>query len=266
MKQYPITFVNLCVDIDRGKIDLSNTIHRDFELYKQGFYENINSSLPIVSYTSIKDVNIPPHRNDSNLRINYFDKISIENEFPNFELYKHYYNISHKDEIASLLFYYTPLVVLKLKKMIDVINENPFNTDYFVWMDCYFERGLDPNIFKDDILSRDFCDKTINKLQDKFLLLAGAGTMLNSINFNGGPEGVFRPFGFFWGAHKDVLLKIYEKYFEVFFEFLPKGILTEELIFFILCRRYPELFNIVDLAPYGGLYKQGLLNYLNDSI
>jgi hypothetical protein len=166
-----VTFVNLCVDIDRGKIAPPSLIRRDFELYQQGFYENLNTSLPFVFYTSIENPNIPPHRNDSNVRINYFDKNSIENEFPNFEMYKSHYDTSHKDEISSCLFHYAPLVVLKLKKMIDVINENPFNTDYFIWMDCYFERGLDPNVFKDEILAKDFCNKIVNKVQDKFLLL-----------------------------------------------------------------------------------------------
>jgi len=265
MNNPQVTFVNLCVDIDRGKINPPSLIRRDFELYQQGFYENLNTSLPFVFYTSIKNPNIPPHRDDSNVRIKYFDKNSIENEFPDFELYKHYYDTSHKDEISSCLFYYAPLVVLKLKKMIDVINENPFNTDYFIWMDCYFERGLDSNVFKDEILAKDFCNKIVNKVQDKFLLLKGAGGMTNSIKDSSFKE-IFRPFGFFWGGHKDILFKVYEKYFEIFFEFLPRGIITEETIFYIMYNRYPELFNIVDVAPYRHLYKQGLIDYLNDSI
>ena len=42
MNQKPVTFVSFCVDIDRGDIDPSNLIYRSFELYKQGFYENLN--------------------------------------------------------------------------------------------------------------------------------------------------------------------------------------------------------------------------------
>jgi hypothetical protein len=261
---HPVTFVNFCVDIGRGNIDQSNTIYRSFDLYKQGFYENLDSYLPLITYTSIENLQIPPHRDSSNLLVKPFTVSSIENEFPNYELFKQYYDHTHKDDIATALPYYAPLVVLKLKKIIDMIEENPFNSDYFVWLDCYFARGLDPYIFLEEDSTKAFCNSIINKFQNnKFLLLVSPGLDMTKIGLNVDSKDAFRPFGFFWGGSKETLLKVYEKYFEVFFEYLPKTILTEEIIFFILQHRYPELFNVVDLTSYGGMYKQGLLNYLN---
>jgi hypothetical protein len=228
----PVTFVSFCVDIDRGSLPHSNTIKRDFSLYLSGMMENVRTNVPLVLYSSIKDLEIPNNRNVNNFRHHYYDKILVENEFPNFDLYKQNYPTSHKDEIATALFYYTPLVVSKMKKMIEVVNDNPFNSEYFFWMDCFFIRG----ILKDDFLYKEdsylkMCENVKNKLGDKFVLL------------NFGP----RPFGFFWGGSKFALEKVYEKYFDIFFEFLPEKLLTEELIFKIINERFPDLMHVIEV-------------------
>ena len=49
MTNTPVTFVNFCVDIGRDKIDPNNTIHRSFDLYKAGMYENISTKVPLVT-------------------------------------------------------------------------------------------------------------------------------------------------------------------------------------------------------------------------
>ena len=69
------------------------------------------------------------------------------------------------------------------------------------------------------------------KLGNKFVLL------------NFGP----RPFGFFWGGNKESLRKVYEHYFEIFFESLPTKLLTEELIFKEINERYPELMHVIQV-------------------
>jgi hypothetical protein len=74
-------------------------------------------------------------------------------------------------------------------------------------------------------------DKVKNKLGYKFVLL------------NFGP----RPFGFFWGGNKESLKKVYEHYFEIFFEHLPTKLLTEELIFKIISERYPDLMHVIQV-------------------
>jgi hypothetical protein len=246
MKKTPITFVSFSVDIDRGLIPIGNTIRRDFSFYINGMNENLKTIVPLVLYSSVKELPNFNHRNESNLRHYYFDKDSIESEFPNFELYKKHYPTSKKDEIESAMFYYSPLVVLKMKKMMDVVEQNPFNSEYFFWMDCFFTRGiLDNKFLYDEEHYLKMCENVKNKLGDKFVLL------------NWGP----RPFGFFWGGNKQALTKIYEKYFEIFFEFLPEKILAEELIFKIIMERYPELMEIVDVRN-GREYKIDCQNFL----
>jgi hypothetical protein len=232
MKTKPVTFVSFCVDIDRGLLPVSNTIHRSFELYKSGMYENVGTNVPLVLYSSVDDLRVPSHRNDSNFRHYFLDKESIEKEFPNFELYKESYPTTHRDEIASSLFYYTPLVVLKMKKMMEVIEDNPFESDMFFWMDCFFLRGiLEPEFLYQEEEYLKMYDNVKNKLDDKFVLL------------NFGP----RPFGFFWGGNKKALQNVYEKYFSIFFESLPTKLLTEELIFKIISEKYPDLMHVIQV-------------------
>ena len=235
MKTKPVTFVSFCVDIDRGLLPVSNTthtIHRSFELYKSGMYENVDTHVPLVLYSSVDDLIVPSHRNDSNFRHYSLNKELIEKEFPNFELYKESYPTTQKDEIASSLFYYTPLVVLKMKKMMEVIEDNPFDSDMFFWMDCFFLRGiLEPEFLYQEEMYLKMYDNVKNKLGDKFVLL----------NFGS------RPFGFFWGGNKESLKKVYEHYFEIFFEYLPTKLLTEELIFKIINERYPDLMHVIQL-------------------
>lgn len=246
MMNTPVTFVTFCVDIDRGSIPRTNTIQRDFALYESGMMGNLNTNVPIVLYSSIKELPSLPNRNETNFRHHYFDKKSIESEFPNFDLYKKYYETSHRDELASAMFYYTPLVVLKMKKMIDVARENPFNSDYFFWMDCFFTRG---------ILESDFLYKEENYLKMYENVKKKLGNKFVLLNWGN------RPFGFFWGGNKESLEKIYEKYFEIFFEFLPTKLLAEELIFKIILERHPELMHEVIVEPLAE-YKLTCQNFL----
>lgn len=249
MSKKPITFVNFCVDIGRDKINPSSTLHRSFELYKVGMEENINTTLPLVVYTSVNNLNLPKHRNADNLIIRNFNTSSIENEFPNFSKFKESYPKTHKDELSTLLFYYTPLVVLKLKKVVDVVEENPFDSEMFFWMDCHFARG----ILKTDFLYNtksyfDMSENLKNKIGDKFLLF----------NHN------LRPFGFFWGGTKATIMKVYEKYFDIFFENLPTTLLQEELIFKKMYESNPDLFHYVDITEAAQAYKAAVSKYITE--
>lgn len=246
MNSKPITFVSFCVDIGRGLLPQNNSVYRSFELYKTGMYENIETIVPLVLYSSIKDLNIPEHRNDSNFKHFYLDKTLLELEFPNFDLYKKHYPTTCKDEIETSLFHYTPLVVFKMKKMMEIVDNNPFNSDIFFWMDCFFLRGMletDFLFLEEKYLN--VYENVKNKIEDKFVLL----------NFGS------RPLGFFWGGNKESLKKVYQNYFDIFFENLPTKLVTEELIFKIINERYPDLFyNIeIDTSSSYKLYCQNFL-------
>ena len=90
-----------------------------------------------------------------------------------------------------------------MKKIIDVIEENPFNSDYFFWMDCHFTRGILNMSFleqEEDYLK--MYNNVKNKNGDKFLLFNNAA----------------RPYGFFWGGSKTAIKNVYEKYFKLYFQ------------------------------------------------
>jgi len=247
MKNNPITFVSFCVDIGRENLPKTSSIRREFELYKQGLRENLDTKIPFVVFTSVEDVNLPAHRNNDNLRYNIFKTENIKEEFPNFEKYEEYYPKSRKDEISTLLFYYAPLVVLKLKKIVDVINDNPFDSDMFFWMDCYFSRGMMSQEFLHNQESYiEMCQNVSKKIKNKFLVFTYSN----------------RPLGFIFGGSIEAINTVYKKYFEIFFEYLPEKILHEEDIFLIMKQKYPEFFEVVDLSSYSSYYKNGASDYL----
>lgn len=247
MKQKPITFVNFCVDIGRDKINPSNSIHRSFDLYRIGMEENINTNVPLIVYTSVDDITTPIHRNENNLLIKKFTTDTIESEFPNFEDYKNIYPTTNKDEIATLLYYYVPLVVLKMKKIVDTIEENPFNSEMFFWMDCHFTRGiLDQSFLTEENSYLNMYENLKNKIGDKFLLFNSSS----------------RPFGFFWGGTKEAITKVYNEYFKIFFDKMDTFLYTEELIFKEIYSKNPDLFHFVDITDASGLYKIAVSEYI----
>jgi len=233
MKNNLITFVTFCVDIGRGDLPLENSIHRNFELYKAGMYENINRKVPMVLFSSVEHLKVPDHRNLTNFRHIPLTKSLIENDFPNFELYREFYPVTKKDEIENSLFYYTPLVVLKMKKMIEISKLNPFDSEIFLWIDCFFTRGmLNLDFMNEENTYQMMCENVKQKLNNNKFVLLNWGS---------------RPFGFFWGGTTQALQDMYEHYFEIFFEYLPTKLMTEELIFKEINERYPDLINMIQV-------------------
>lgn len=248
MDKTPVTFVSFCVDIGRGDLPETNSIWRLFEMYKAGMVENVQTNIPLVLYSSVQELGNFPHRNQDNFRHFYYDINSIREDFPDFDLYEKNYPTSNKDAIATSLYYYVPLVVLKMKKMIEVAESNPFNSEYFFWMDCFFTRGLtNLDFLYDNSSYLAMYDNVKNKLGDKFVLLTNGS----------------RPFGFFWGGNKKALKAIYDYYFDIFFEFLSHQLLTEELIFKLISNRNPELMEIVFVKD-SGFYKLDCQKFLTE--
>lgn len=247
MKNTPITFLNFCVDIKRGEINPENPIYRNFALYERGMYDNINTHVPLICYTSVENLKLPPHRNDSNFKYHYFGIEEIEKEFPNFETYRKIYDKTSKDDIEEKLFYYNPLVVLKMKKMIDIIDNNTFNSDYFFWIDCHFTSGiLDQTFLNNENDYLNMYNNIKSKNNDKFLLFKHES----------------RPYGFFWGGSKLAIQNVYKTYFDIYFNSLPQKLLTEELLFKQILQNNPDFFNCIDISSYGGQYKIAVSEYL----
>jgi hypothetical protein len=136
-----------------------------------------------------------------------------------------------------------------MKKIIDVIKENPFSSNMFFWMDSYFTRGInDFSFLMEDEKFVNMYNVLSTKIGDKFLLF----------NFHS------RPFGFFWGGTKIAIEKVYEEYFDIFFENLPNKIMAEELIFKKIYEKNPDLFHFVDISEHGQNYKEVVSKYITE--
>jgi hypothetical protein len=270
---HKVTYLTCCTDLDREKIN-HPSFGRQFASYETGFRKNLETFLPIIGYSSLPpSFFIPLHRNDSNLRHYFWDKKTILNSIPEKNLYREkYLNPKvYKDGIISFLDGYAPLVLMKYNLIMEAIRENPFNSEYFVWIDCQFTAGIcyDFNINENCIA---FSNALANRLSKKKFLSffhsasnLGHAWKFDPSNFcdarNAEPFAFHKCiYGCFWGGHKDIFSEFFNPYWSLYKKFLDFNVIpTEELIFNIMYVIYKDKFdyNFVDNAS---TYKQTIFD------
>lgn len=143
---------------------------------------------------------------------------------------------------------YNPMVMSKMFFLHDEKIRNPFNTDYFYWIDGGLTNTVHPGyFFKDNVL-----DKLPN-LTDKFLFLAfpyATGgeihgferTKMNEYSQTKNVEYVCR--GGFFGGSSTYISEINAMYYSILSDTLSNGYMgTEESVFTIMSYLRPHLFH-----------------------
>jgi len=210
--------------------------------------EILKTDLPLVLFHSHDIENLPENRNPENLIKHTYVQEDISRDFAFFNEYKEAWEKKMPvDDASSKLLFYGPLVLLKFNKVIEVIKANPFNSEYFFWIDASFCRGVnDLSIFKqtkDKSIS--FCDRIVSKVSNKIIIPT--------------PEFGSRPFGYFWGGRKKSLTEILERYQNTTLKLLKNQLPTEELVFREIIEESSELFELPKLK--GETYKSDLVKY-----
>lgn len=253
-----VTYVTCCVDIDRHAVD-NPLFNRSFEMYKRGYEMNVRTKLPLVAFSSVTNVNTPAWRDSSNFLPIHFTKETLKEKLIYGDLFEEKYNDPkvYRDGIIDLLKWYGPLVSMKMYMMKEAIKTNPFNTKYFVWIDCQVTAGMLDN-FEDDYICNRFSNGIENMLNDnKFMLFTLSGPQLTRVwRFDASKFIIGNNYditdciyGFFWGTSKETFVKLYKKYYDLYRRFLQNNTIpTEELIFNILAKNYPELIKTTYLG------------------
>jgi len=142
---------------------------------------------------------------------------------------------------------YNPMVMSKMFFLHDEKIRNPFNTDYFFWIDGGLTNTVHPGYFSHD--------KVLDKITDyvdKFLFLTFPyetggeihgfdRSKINQLAQTNNVEYVCR--GGFFGGHKDYISDINGVYYSWLNSTLSEGYMgTEESIFTLLTYLYPEYF------------------------
>jgi hypothetical protein len=269
---YPITYISCCVDIGRGNI--IEPFKRHFSSYETGYRINLDTHLPLVSYNSVPDFFIPSHRDNNNFINKHLDKkilmdILIENKLFN-SVYDR--EDTYKNGIVGLIKEYSPLVLMKMFMMQEVIENNPFNSEYFVWIDCQFNSGieLDLKVEKNCNL---FTNQLTRLIKDKFLIFKYESSSIEScwkmnvskfLSHNNRTQLNTNMYGCFWGASKNILLKLFTSYWDIYKKLLEDNVIpTEELILNILSMEHKDYFNSFNIGC--GNYKEKMYKLIMNS-
>jgi len=153
-----------------------------------------------------------------------------------------------RDSTQATMELYNPMVMSKMFMLHDEKIRNPFNTDYFYWIDGGLTNTVHPGYFSHDKV----IDK-IPKVTDKFLFISFpypdggeihgfTRSRLNEFAQTKNVDYVCR--GGFFGGHKDNISEVNGIYYHSLHNTINQGCMgTEESVFTLLTYTHPHLFH-----------------------
>jgi len=169
----------------------------------------------------------------------------------------------------ATLEYYNPIVQSKMFLLNDVTVWNPFNTEYFIWLDAGITNTVNQNLLINDRA----LDKIIPYLND-FLFLSYPyettteihGFDFTAINRFAGQTVKYVCRGGLFGGKKEVISQANSTYYSTLFSTLDSGYMgTEESIFAIMSYREPNIYRRYSLDG-NGLIIKFIESLLNDNV
>jgi len=244
-----ITFVTGIWDLGRG--DAKEGWARSFEHYINNFInlliEMKDHNLIIFIDPSLENL-VWQHRKQHNTRIYHHTKQDFkQNFFPFFEQVQNIRNNPEwynrvgwlKDSAQGSLEYYNPMVMSKMFLLHNAKIFNPFDTEYFFWIDGGITNTLSLGYFQDNTII-----EKIQSLAEKFLFVCFPyetdseihGFCINGMKKFAKSDTVNRVArGGFFGGHKDHISAANDTYYHLLNDSLNSGYMgTEESIFTIM--------------------------------
>lgn len=155
--------------------------------------------------------------------------------------------------------YYNPIVMSKMFFLHDSKIWNPFDTDYFVWLDAGISQTVYENYFYEEKVLQGIVDKI-----DPFLFLSYPyeadkeihGFEFNAINRYAGTKVDYVCRGGLFGGHKDFLSQANAEYYHLLERTINEGLVgTEESVFAIMAKLFPEYYKRYSLDGNGLIVK-----------
>ena len=151
--------------------------------------------------------------------------------------------------------YYNPIVMCKMPFLHDAKIWDPFDTDYFIWLDAGITQTVNAtSLYNGDILSK------IADYLDPFLFLSYPyeavdeihGFEFNAMNSFAGEKVDYVCRGGLFGGHKDAISDANSEYYGLLDRTIGEGYMgTEESIFSIMAKSHPEKYRRFALEEYG---------------
>ena len=176
-----------------------------------------------------------------------------------------------KDSTQAKITGYNPMVMSKMFLLHNVKIFNPFNSDYFYWLDGGIANTVHPGYFTHD--------SVIEKIEDclsKFLFICfpyETSTEIHGFDINEMKKYANSPSvnrvarGGFFGGPKDQISQINGIYYSLLKDSLNSGLMgTEESIFTLMTYLHPDLFSCEKIEDNGliNLFFENVKDYKTD--
>lgn len=262
-----ITLVTGLWDMGRG--NLEGWAKRDFEYYKNRFFEFLETDVQMCIW-------IPKDLEDEVLKIRgdkptkifiknledfktwnpFFDKIQ---EIRNTDSWKNFAGWLGESPQASLE-YYNPMMFTKMFMLNDSVLTNPFDSEYLFWIDGGLTNTVSTGYFKNDMVL-DNLGNYMESLDKEYVHITYPYTSNDEIHgFE--RDGMAKycntdyvnyvARGGFFGGHKNTINKINGLYYNVMSSTLNENLMgADECLFTILCHKYPELIHRFEIEGNG---------------
>jgi len=164
-----------------------------------------------------------------------------------------------KESPQGSLEWYNPIVMSKMSLLHDASIYNPFNSENFIWLDAGITNTINYNL----LINTEFFNKLVDYL-DPFLFIQypypyyGKGVKeVHGFNWEelnkyagGVVEWISR--GGLFGGKKEIISECNSYYWHLLNDTLDRGLMgTEESIFSILAKKYPEIFRSTKIGING---------------
>jgi hypothetical protein len=277
-----ITIVTGLWDLGRGEMD--GWGRRDFKHYKDKFFEmlEVDAQMCIWVPDDLVD-DVKKIRGDKPTKIfiknvedfktwnPFFDKIQ---EIRNNNKWRNSAGWLSESPQASLE-YYNPMMFTKMFMVNDSAIVNPFNSEYFFWIDGGLTNTTNKGYFQNDLVLDNLENYSI-KNSNKFIYISYPYESNDEIhgfervsmaNYCNTDYVRYICRGGFFGGHKEMVHKINMLYYGVMDTTLSGGLMgADECLFTILAHRHPELIHRFEIEGNGLVWPffEELKNYTND--
>lgn len=264
-----ISFITGIWDLDRSKS--SPGWDRSFDHYISNFIRLLNDmkefNLIIYIDPSLEHI-VWNHRNRSNTIVYHHAKNEFGGSFfPFFDKVQEIRNDPKwydqvgwlKDSTQGSLEYYNPMVMSKMFLLHNAKCYNPFNSEYFYWIDGGITNTLSLGYFQNPLVI-----ENLIKVSNKFLFIAfpyNSSTEIHGFNINAmnkysnniKVDRVCR--GGFFGGHKNTISEANNLYYALLDRSLNEGYMgTEESIFTIMSYLDPYTYHHETINDDGLIY------------
>jgi hypothetical protein len=253
---------------DIGRQNLDGWSHRSFEKYKRNFFELLKTDINMCIWAPRElEAEIWEIRKKENTKLYFKEPSEFKQWFGFYDKVQRirtnptWYEQATwlKESPQANLEYYNPIVMSKMFILNDTTLMNPFNSEYFYWIDAGIASTVHPGYFNHDCVFNNLEEYSNNI--NKFLMISYP--YIGGEEIHGFPRKDIARYcntdyvkyvcrGGFFGGNKSDINTINSLYYGLLSNTLYENFMgTEESIFTILAHRYENLIHRFEISNDG---------------